>query len=91
MINRTLTSSEETITITDETVKIANCSSFQNVGKSNIRWSTEDFSTSNEGSVCEPLGERLFGNPTVIYFRGVDVQGVYGNSATGIIQARKDL
>ena len=76
MVTITLTEDEQTIELDGSDIyKVTNVRSFQNLNKSNdnkeIRWSTMNFSSTNDGSIVEELGERVFSDETEIYFKGI--------------------
>lgn len=70
MVEITLANNEETIALskTEET-KVNGVFSFQNLSNRTLRWSTEAFSATNQGSIIDAKSERIFSLATTIYFQ----------------------
>ncbi len=70
---------EETIELTDNHT-VNNISSFQNTSSAYVRWSTEIFSETNQGSILSPRHERVFSDATTVYFKEVVMGKVHCRS-----------
>jgi len=72
MIVKEITGNEETIDLEEsDDVQVDGVFSFQNISSYSIRWSTEEFSATNQGSLLNPTNERVFSAATTIYFKQI--------------------
>ena len=88
MVDVTLNNDEETVAVYKEGTHVTNAVSFQNTTNKVLRWSRIEFSDTNDGSECEPGGERIFSESGDIYFLHKGRGDTKDGGITGKIQVR---